>query len=196
MVEIPEIERQKILAIAREVRRHVRKETGTYCPPIGLCGEASIAISARLTRAGIPHEIWGGTWLGPVAESRGSELASAVLEHDPDAYDASAMYQHSWVQFPQYGGAILDVTADQYSDRINAILFPAREDWYQPDQKFDLGDIFETARAVQAEGKLGKPLISLAGPRFRRPEVRVRPWVAAGVLSRRAVHVREYRRRA
>lgn len=190
---IPQHERERILAIAREVRRHVRRESGAYCPPEGLCGEASLALSTRLTRAGIPHEIWGGRWLGP------------IYADDPESMPADADRQHAFVVFPQYDRAILDVTADQFSDHpfIKPIWFPAKKEWYEFDEKFDTAAIFQAAGWVaQKTGKKSKPLISLAGPRFRRPlkamKVRVRGHLkhpGRSCLCNRSKHVDRVRRK-
>ena len=166
MVEIPEAERRKILAIAREVRRHVRKETGEYCTPQGLCGEASLALSVRLSRAGIRHSIGTGEWIGPVTKD-------IELENDNDYDfddDMEVINEHVWIAFPD--GTILDVTADQYTDAPE-IWFPAKEDYYRAYQLIDPTKFYE---AIGPEPK-GKARIALKGPLFRR------------------VHVREHRRR-
>ena len=161
-MKIPEKERAKILAIAREVRGHVPR-VGTYCLPEGLCGEASLALSVRLTRAGIPHQIIGGRWTGP--------MTKGVEDIRPEYVEA--LRSHAWIQFPQYDGAILDVTPDQYHV-VPGIWFPANEEWYESIERFNPDDIFNAAREQR---NLGKPRIPLTGPRFRRPpglKVRVR----------------------
>ena len=158
-------DRQRILEIAREVRRHVPR-MGAYCLPEGLCGEASLALSVRLTRAGISHEILGGRWAGPIS-----------LEGIDPRYEEGVRL-HAWIRFPQYDGAILDVTADQYDRAVPPVWFPAKKEWYEPLEEFHPEDIFEAAEGRKAAGKLGKSTIPLSGPRFRRPfkeaKVRVR----------------------
>lgn len=95
-----------MLRIARTVRSHV-VGTGTYCDPQGRCYEAGIEISRRLARVGIPHEVVGGWYQSP-SRPRG----------------------HVWVRFPQYGGAILDVTADQFDPTVPGVWYPADPDRY------------------------------------------------------------------
>ena len=166
-------DRQRILEIAREVRKHVRKEAGAYCPPGGLCGEASLALSARLRRAGIEHEVVLGKWVGPVTP----EL---VIDEDPSELSEEALAQeiesaryHVWVVFPQYNGAILDVTADQYHD-VPGVWFPAQKNVYEPYETLDPEELIGK-EATRGKRNLGFPL---SGPRFRRPfkdaKVRVR----------------------
>ena len=181
-------ERQRILEIAREVRRHVRKASGVHCSPDGLCGEASLALSVRLTRAQIPHEIWGGLWKGPISvEGEAWNVEQEAGWADPHLLHG-AHRQHTWIVFPQHDGAVLDVTADQFH-KVPGIWFPAREEWYERNEKFDPKDIFEAAtmgtsfivKKDDDEGEsrhIGDPIIPLSGPRFRRPpkglKVRVR----------------------
>lgn len=170
MAKIPEAERERILRIAREVRRHVRKASGAYCPPQGLCGEASLALSTRLTRSGIPHEILGGVWLGPITRGIDDKPSRASIEEENIDSEEQNWRHHTWIVFPQYEDAILDVTADQY-DRVPPIWFPAREDWYNREQKFDPTEIFIAAQEVgEKTGREAAPLIPLAGPHFRRPQ--------------------------
>ena len=154
-------DRQRILEIAREVRKHVRRKSGAYCPPEGLCGEASIALSTRLIRARIPHEIWIGMWKGPTKRASPEKV-------DPE----SDLRAHTWIEFPQYD-AILDVTADQY-DFVPPIWFPANREWYHGLERYDLEKILKGISGRQ----IRDPLVPLSGPRFRRPpkglKVRVR----------------------
>ena len=163
---LPERERQRILAIAREVRRHVRKESGAYCSPVGLCGEASFALSMRLTRAGIEHEAWGGIWQGPV---KWKEDLSTV----GNRMRAESKRQHAWISFPQYDGEVLDVTADQFSKHpaIKPIWFPAKKEWYSKLSKFYAKEIFEEAEEMEAMGVEIEPRtrIPLRGPLYRHP---------------------------
>jgi len=152
--------RRKILEIAREVRRHVRRAAGAYCPPSGLCGEATLALSTRLLRAGIPHEYVSGIWRGSIAK--------VIEQHEPwtktagDRMAIEDLRYHSWIEFPQFDGEILDVTADQYDD-VPAIYFPANPRHYEKLETIDLGDILEEGEGRE---RLGLPL---AGPHFRRP---------------------------
>mgnify|MGYP001612888339 CR=1 FL=1 len=171
---IPVEDRQRILAIAREVQTHVRNVggKGRYCSE-GLCGEAALALSVRLTRAGIPHKIIGGSWQGPIDIGSGTHVKRLKEAHeDPNAEKRL----HAWIEFPQYDNAVLDVTGDQYGSFVPDVWFPARREYYEPLEAFDAEQIFSAARAL-GEG-LGKPDIPLAGPRFRRPvqraKVRVR----------------------
>ena len=176
MVEIPETERRKILAIAREVRKHVRKAAGVYCPPQGLCGEASLALSVRLTHAGIPHRVILGEWKGPV---------DLLLEEDeldePESEQLRGARQHSWIEFPRYENAILDVTADQYSEHpdVRPVWFPASSRWYRPIEDLHPATLLKEIEAEKTRiDPKAKPLVPLTGPRFRRPvqqaKVRVR----------------------
>jgi len=161
-MEIPFQKLKRILSIAQEVRSHVPRQGG-YCLPEGLCGEASLAVSVRLTRAGIPHEIWGGRWTGPITSHVG-----IAPEHE------AGIRWHAWIQFPQYDNVILDVTADQYH-AVPPVWFPAKKEWYERLEEFHPEDIFEAAE--KSPEKLGKPTIPLSGPLFRRPpslKVRVR----------------------
>lgn len=180
-------ERQRILEIAREVRRHVRRESGAYCSPEGLCGEASIALSSRLVRAKIPHELWIGMWKGPITV-RGQALTAEEEEaewSDPLHVSYGEHRAHTWVVFPQHNDSILDVTADQFH-KVPAIWFPAKKEWFERLEKYEIDEIYKEARRL--EGQRPKrlpgfvsPLIPLSGPRFRRPP--------------RPVQVREHRRR-
>lgn len=99
--------RSEILGIARAVRRRV-VGTGVYCDPQGRCHEAAVEISKRLARAGISHEVIGG-WFQSATRPRG----------------------HVWVRFPQHGGAILDVTADQFDPQAPGVWFPANPSRYE-----------------------------------------------------------------
>ncbi len=165
---IPEQERKRILAIAREVRRHVRKEAGAYCPPQGLCGEASLALSVRLTRAGIPHEVWAGVWRGPVTPEHVTEEDPTELSEEELEERIEIIRGHVWIVFPQYDHAILDVTADQYHN-VPGIWFPAKEEYYDRSEKFNVEELFEEAERSRRAGRITEPFVPLAGPRFRRP---------------------------
>ena len=126
-------------------------------------------MSVRLTRAGIPHVIWGGEWRGP-AEILETERGKGLFG------DRS----HAWIEFPQYDDAILDVTADQFSEHpdIKSIMFPAPRYWYQRLEFYDVDEIYGEAQRQGIEKPEERAIIPLAGPLFRRPlkraKVRVR----------------------
>jgi len=171
-------DRQRILEIAREVRKHVRRKSGAYCPPEGLCGEASIAISARLLRAKIPHEIWAGMWTGPITiEGEAKTVEDEAGFADPRLLHGSHRL-HSWIEFPQYDGAILDVTADQFAE-VPSIWFPANKQWFDKMEKYNIRAIYAEAKRQERNLKVRTRGISLSGPRFRRP-----PFKAAKVRVR------------
>ena len=162
-MKIPEKEHAKILAIAREVRKHVVKHSGVACIPTALCGEASLALSTRLTREKIRHQIWGGVWRGPI------DIAGEALDVEFGKQGDHRL--HTWIVFPQYEDAILDVTADQFTQTPD-IWFPADKRWYTRTEKFDANEIFETAMAItslDARELEEEARIPLSGPRYRRP---------------------------
>ena len=144
----------RIMKIAREVRRDVSKASGLHCPPKGFCSEASLSISSRLSRAGIPHRVVVGEWIGPVEsdDDESEEYDWADEDHES--------YTHIWIEFPQYGNAILDVTADQFAD-LPPIHFPAPAENYRFVREFD------PAVYLSLEPRLRIPL-------RRREEVNVR----------------------
>ena len=170
MATIPARERAKILAIAKEVRKHVDLHSGRYCLPTGLCGEASIALSARLTRAGIPHEIWLGMWKGPI------DIMGEALD---DEFGRKGDHRnHTWIEFPRYEGMVLDVTADQFS-KLPHIWFPADSKFYHGMEKFNMQDVLEEAQRLGIVPE-ERTLVPLKGPLFRRP------------VRTMKVHVREH----
>ena len=72
-------------------------------------------VSDLLLERGIPHEMAGGYWTGPDDNP------------DPDRPDLG----HVWIQFPQWGDIILDVTSDQFSKKAPEIAFPAEPENYE-----------------------------------------------------------------
>ena len=172
LMSIDPRERQRILEIAREVRKHIRRKSGAHCPPFGLCGDASLAVSTRLTNANIPHKIVLGQWLGPIDQAMVPELLrrGRLLEQVPRA--------HTWIEFPQYEDAILDVTVDQFAV-LPPIWFPADQQLYDAEERMDPEALLKDVE-LEAKKHDGKPFIPLSGPRFRRPfkdaKVRVRPY--------------------
>ena len=122
---LPERERQRILAIAREVRKGVDEEFN-FCRPRGGCFDAAIELSDRLTKEDIEHEVVGGYFLAP----SGSPLALGDIE-DPDE-ELEPTSGHIWIQFPQYNDTILDVTTDQFGEDFPQIWLDADERLYEP----------------------------------------------------------------
>jgi len=154
LMAIPRDERERILGIAQRVRRELI-EFGR-CKPGGMCFDSSVEISERLAGAGIPHEVVGGWFIRPLPER------TEDLKRDG----------HVWIRFPQYDGAVLDATADQYGE-YPEVWFPAEAQFYHGRESVAIRSHRPKKRA-QVAGRLREGTMRRPSLGVKKLKVRVR----------------------